>query len=335
LFNDTATTEIYTLSLHDALPICHAVLRVEGTEGPSSAVLAYGPFGGGHGHFDKLSFVYFGMGQELGVDTGRARSQAYRLPIHQNWYRATTSHNTVLVDRHSQEGVAGTGELFLAAPALSAAAAHVDRAYEGIMHRRLLLLRPGFLIVADVLEATDGKEHTFDWLYHNLGERVSSPAAAAAGTVPEGQGFEYLQEVRRGGTDGAVHATFALGSGRVEVTLNAEQGTEVLTGTGPGDTVLVRIPLLVVTRHGTKARFAAAIDPTPGDGPGEVEEVTMADHATSGSIIRARLRDGSEEIYAYDPAGKARTVEGMPTRTKLLCLRREKGGPASVMGEAK
>src|SRR5256885_10937078 len=23
-FNDTATTEIYTLSLHDALPICHA-----------------------------------------------------------------------------------------------------------------------------------------------------------------------------------------------------------------------------------------------------------------------------------------------------------------------
>src|SRR2546428_9547346 len=26
-FNDTATTEIYTLSLHDALPICHVVAR--------------------------------------------------------------------------------------------------------------------------------------------------------------------------------------------------------------------------------------------------------------------------------------------------------------------
>src|SRR2546426_1186976 len=25
-FNDTATTEIYTLSLHDALPICHLVI---------------------------------------------------------------------------------------------------------------------------------------------------------------------------------------------------------------------------------------------------------------------------------------------------------------------
>src|SRR3712207_8130083 len=27
-FNDTATTEIYTLSLHDALPICARVLRL-------------------------------------------------------------------------------------------------------------------------------------------------------------------------------------------------------------------------------------------------------------------------------------------------------------------
>src|SRR3712207_7347992 len=27
-FNDTATTEIYTLSLHDALPICHQRARV-------------------------------------------------------------------------------------------------------------------------------------------------------------------------------------------------------------------------------------------------------------------------------------------------------------------
>src|SRR5256885_6114500 len=28
-FNDTATTEIYTLSLHDALPICHARIFIE------------------------------------------------------------------------------------------------------------------------------------------------------------------------------------------------------------------------------------------------------------------------------------------------------------------
>src|SRR2546425_7282705 len=31
-FNDTATTEIYTLSLHDALPICHVALLGDAQE---------------------------------------------------------------------------------------------------------------------------------------------------------------------------------------------------------------------------------------------------------------------------------------------------------------
>src|SRR2546430_6557053 len=32
-FNDTATTEIYTLSLHDALPICFILVRGRGLRG--------------------------------------------------------------------------------------------------------------------------------------------------------------------------------------------------------------------------------------------------------------------------------------------------------------
>src|SRR2546430_6704893 len=32
-FNDTATTEIYTLSLHDALPICGIAARTRGSRG--------------------------------------------------------------------------------------------------------------------------------------------------------------------------------------------------------------------------------------------------------------------------------------------------------------
>src|SRR2546427_2397128 len=32
-FNDTATTEIYTLSLHDALPILHLLVRTVGAQG--------------------------------------------------------------------------------------------------------------------------------------------------------------------------------------------------------------------------------------------------------------------------------------------------------------
>src|SRR3712207_8923843 len=35
-FNDTATTEIYTLSLHDALPICRDVNGIEITTNPQN-----------------------------------------------------------------------------------------------------------------------------------------------------------------------------------------------------------------------------------------------------------------------------------------------------------
>src|SRR3712207_6919288 len=46
-FNDTATTEIYTLSLHDALPIYHAVLRILSVpdEGPDPVDHPLGLFG--------------------------------------------------------------------------------------------------------------------------------------------------------------------------------------------------------------------------------------------------------------------------------------------------
>src|SRR2546427_7908753 len=44
-FNDTATTEIYTLSLHDALPI--SVLRVSGSGGRHRSVSS--PLRRGHG----------------------------------------------------------------------------------------------------------------------------------------------------------------------------------------------------------------------------------------------------------------------------------------------
>src|SRR3712207_8413538 len=39
-FNDTATTEIYTLSLHDALPICPAVLVGHSIAGGAATIAA-------------------------------------------------------------------------------------------------------------------------------------------------------------------------------------------------------------------------------------------------------------------------------------------------------
>ena len=71
-----------------------------------------------------------------------------------------------------------------------------------------------------------------------------------------------------------------------------------------------------------------------GDQTADIEDVTFLDHETSGYLIRISMRDGSEEVYAYDPKGIARNVKGIETQSKLLCLRRENAGDYHVLAEA-
>src|SRR5256885_10061831 len=52
-FNDTATTEIYTLSLHDALPIC--ALRLSGQADPSGSCVVSETWAGEARHRDRKS----------------------------------------------------------------------------------------------------------------------------------------------------------------------------------------------------------------------------------------------------------------------------------------
>src|SRR2546422_7156299 len=59
-FNDTATTEIYTLSLHDALPISREERRTQGRD--------YGS-GRGHAHRHRCGRL---VGRSRGPDVGRA-----------------------------------------------------------------------------------------------------------------------------------------------------------------------------------------------------------------------------------------------------------------------
>ncbi len=176
----------------------HAVLRGGGPAG-LAAVMAFGPYGGFHGHFDKLSFVFFGFGQELGVDPGRAKSQAYRLPVHRDWYKATLSHNAVLVDGRSQNPAAGRLEFFAANDEYAVAVARCGEAYPGTTHRRLLCLMPGSLVVFDEMKSAG--ERRFDWVYHNRGTEVvcerSPEGRQVRGEVPRPR----VRRSRQGGND--------------------------------------------------------------------------------------------------------------------------------------
>jgi len=237
----------------------HAILR---TRGPAqlTAALTFGPYGGFHGHYDKLSFVFFGFGRELGVDPGRARSQAYRLPIHSNWYKATIAHNTVLVDGQSQKPASGKLERFERNADYAAVMASCDAAYPGVRHERLLLMTEAYLLVLDTLRSQTS--HRYDWLYHNRAARaVCDGAQEKVDVANKYAGGEYIHSTRRRTTDEVVRVRFEDGNVHTHLTLAAENGTVVTVGDGVGASVTDRVPMVMIGRKGKTVCFAAVLEP--------------------------------------------------------------------------
>ncbi len=287
----------------------HAILR-----GPAPAelvsVLSYGPYGGGHGHFDKNSVIFCALGQELGYDPGSARSQAYRLPIHRRWYKATISHNTVLVDMASQAPAEGRLLAFGANDDFSAAVTLSDKGYPGVAHTRALVQTPEYLLIIDDLAAD--KPRRFDWAWHNIGTLARSEQATQEGKAPkEFAGLEFVQQIRQGRSDDALRVVFEGKQVQTHLTLDAQPATELLLGDGPGPSVQERIPLAIVTRQGRQGRFAAVLEPVATGGSPTVESVELAEwsgqllarvHRTGGAIDQFRI--GLDRTVSVDRPGR-------------------------------
>jgi len=265
----------------------HAILATNGP-GKLTAALTYGPYGGFHGHFDKLSFVFFGYGQELGVDPGRAASQAYRLPIHREWYKATTGHNAVLVDGKSQKEAGGELIAYSANESYAAIAADAGPAFDSIVHKRFILLGPSYLLVVDQLNSSDGKEHTFDWLYHNKGNSVScdlTSAEAIPGELPSG--YSYLKDVKAFKVDGSKPAGILFSNDQVSthVTMLSDPADIVFTATGPLSSIVDRAPVMIVRRKGKSVNFISIIEPVPAGQIAGIRSVDLiAGNPLSGQI---------------------------------------------------
>jgi hypothetical protein len=260
----------------------HAILRTHGKAGLTAAV-TFGPYGGFHGHYDKLSFVFYGYRRELGVDAGRAASQAYRLPIHTRWYKATIGHNTVLVNRKSQKPATGKLELFAANPKCAAMAASCNSAYPGVNHKRLLFMTETYLLVLDLLSAD--KQQRFDWVYHNRGSNIlpffdTQPVDIADSFA----GAEYIKNTKQGICDKSVRLKFTDERVSTYLVMAAVPGTKVILGDGVGTSVTDRVPMTMITRLGTNVTFAAVLEPLPDRGKPQVTNVSL-DRTDSGLKI--------------------------------------------------
>ncbi len=271
----------------------HAVIRT-GKPKNLASVMTFGPYGGAHGHYDKLSFVFFGHGQELGVDPGRAQSQAYRLPIHKNWYKATISHNAVVIDRKSQAPAAGKLLLFDSARTHVAVIARCEDAYPGVTQTRLLLQTDEYLVVFDDLQSATSRR--FDWFYHNRGSAIQSVSAKEA-AMPDSTfpGMEYVKNTRVGESDDGIKAAFKQRNVTTHLTVDARPSTKILVGTGVGKSIVERVPLIRITRTGTSVRYAAVLEPVQANSP-TVDSVSWNEMQDGSIVVQVERMNQIEQI---------------------------------------
>jgi hypothetical protein len=240
-----------------------AVLRSGTSRDGMYLALDYGPHGGGHGHPDKLGFSFYGLGDFLAHDPGCV---AYGLPIHGEWYRQTISHNTVVVNRRSQDECAGDLDFYVASPRLGVVSASADDAYYPTKFRRLAVLTHDMLLLVDDL--ADDRDNDYDWAFHGVGEFASSlPFAARAEAPGDKSGYQHIEDVTSAATGDTWQVDWTSPKRSMRLTMLGEPGTEVIAGKGWGPSSLGKVPMVLARRHTKTTRYVAAVQPYRGDAP--------------------------------------------------------------------
>ena len=192
-----------------------AVLRHGEGHEHQALVLKATAQGLGHGHFDRLGFLYYDQGDEIVYDYGAARflnvEQKYGghyLPENQTWAKQTVAHNTLVVDERSHfDGSASEGEehdpeilIFESNADLQIVGAIMNGAYDNVSFRRTQVMLNGVAadsaLVVDVLTALSPNRHQYDLPLHFKGQIVetSHQPESNAELVPLGEdnGYQHL-----------------------------------------------------------------------------------------------------------------------------------------------
>ncbi len=150
--------------------------------------LRCGPYYAGHQHDDNNAFVIHAYGDKLAVDGGYY--DWYGSPHFKGYSIRTLAHNTLLVDGQGQvrETSGRLAESF-DSPGFgwTVGDASDPAIYGGRLRRfdrRLLFLKPGIVIVQDVVEAA-GKPVRLEWLLHAQTEQAFSCDSAAGSFLVE------------------------------------------------------------------------------------------------------------------------------------------------------
>ncbi len=233
-----------------------ATLRVRGSD--HTVAIKFGPHGGGHGHFDKLTFISYANGKHLAVDPG---TQAYGAPTHKTWDKMTVAHNTISVDEHRQAAATGRLLEWCPSPYVTVIRASAGPVYPGIELERTLVQTGEYILDVSTARATDGTAHRFDWLYHNFGNLSVSLPLKPYTALPQTDGYQHLTGDQAAEVPGAWNAAFLQPGSNLKLYMLGAPDTTVVTGQGLGPNLRVPVPFVMARREGAETRYAALYEP--------------------------------------------------------------------------
>lgn len=266
-----------------------AVLRAKSGDSQSLAGLKYTTFGMEHGHYDKLSVIYYDQGREILSDYGSARwvnvEQKWGgryLKENKTYAKQTVAHNTLVVDETTQYGgdydaaehAHADAHFFDASDAdFQVVSACDTTAVKGVAMQRTLALvrdpRLAFPVLVDVLRATAATEHDYDLPFYYQGHFLATNVAVKVATTerrPLGKahGYQHLWLEAEGIASGPVQFTWLNGSRYYTVTAAADANTQlVMTRIGANDpnfNLRNEAAFMLRTRGASKV-FASVLEP--------------------------------------------------------------------------
>jgi len=268
--------------------------------GDLTEILKFGPQGGVHGHWDKLTEVIYAKGVVMSVDPG---SQRYGIATHFTWDRMTVAHNTVGVDETVQAPATGKLISWESKPEFTAVTADAGPVYSNADLQRTSLVTSDYVLELTTGRSTDGKAHDFDLSYHNYGVEHADGEFSAYSGFPQRDGYQILSKNQVAHVPGDFHTKFEMDDGKsMNVWVLGDGKTdEVFTGLGLGPQLVHKIPYFIVRHHDLSTQFVAVMQPGPTTA--KIVSVTSADGS-----IKIKSSQWEDTIQLGSPIAYRRTA---------------------------
>ncbi len=286
-------------------------------------VMKYTGHGLSHGHFDKLSLVFYDQNREQLQDYGSARfvnvDPKYGgryLPENKSFAMQTIAHNTVTVDEQSHyQGRISLSEKYHADrnffsagdKHLQVMSAKCSNAYAGVeMQRTVLMIQDSSIqkpLIVDIFKVDGNKEHTFDLPFYYMGQFIQSNIKYTAFSEQQkplgsANGYQHLWKEAEATANGMVQFSWLSGNRFYSVSSAADSQTNVFLtriGANDPDFNLRRDAAVILRKKSRSSVFASVIEPHGlWDGTIEISRnssssianVTVAASDEQGTIVR-------------------------------------------------